>query len=206
MNVIADHTDATATDQKSFYEKLNGPWHERALWIYMAVVLLHWTEHFTQAFQIYVLGWRVPDARGLCGLWYPSLVKLEILHYSYALIMLVALWVLRKGFVGRSRRWWMAAFWIQFWHHIEHALLQGQVISGYNLFGSPVPTSLAQLLIPRVELHLFYNTIVTVPMLIAMVHHLFPSSEERAHMRCGCAHRAKSFASRPEVMEHAPST
>jgi len=38
---------------------------------------------------------------------------------------------------------------IQFWHHIEHALLQGQVIAGRTLFGSPVPTSIVQLWFPR---------------------------------------------------------
>ena len=37
--------------------------------------------------------------------------------------MLIGIWVLRKGFTGRSHTWWMVAFWIQFWHHIEHLLL-----------------------------------------------------------------------------------
>ncbi len=180
---------------KSWGEKLNGPRHERALWIYAAVVLAHWAEHIAQVIQIYLLGWRVPDARGICGLAYPELVRLEILHYAYALVMLVGFWVLRSGFVGRSRTWWMTAFWIQFWHHIEHALLQGQAIFGHNLFDSPVPVSLAQLAVPRVELHLFYNTIVTVPMAIAMICHMLPSAPERAHMRCGCARRRKTPAS-----------
>src|SRR5207245_4624970 len=53
---------------------------------------------------------------------------------------------------GRSRAWWLAALVIQFWHHIEHALLQGQVIAGQTLFGSPVPTSIVQLWFPRLEL------------------------------------------------------
>ena len=79
------------------------------------------------------------------------------------------------------------AFYIQFWHHIEHGLLQAQVIFGRNLFGSPVPISIAQLVIPRLELHLIYNTIVFVPMIIAMYKHLVPSDAERAMMRCTCA-------------------
>jgi hypothetical protein len=37
-----------------------------------------------------------------------------------------------------------------------------------------VPTSLLQVWVPRVELHLFYNTIVFVPMVIAMYFHMFP--------------------------------
>lgn len=175
----------------SFLEKLNGPWHERALWIYTVIVLAHWGEHFTQTFQIYALGWSPPDARGMLGLWFPWLIKSEVLHYLYALVMVVSFWILRQGFVGRSRTWWMVAFWIQFWHHIEHALLQGQVIVGQNLLNSPVPLSLAQMVVPRVELHMFYNTIVTIPMVVAMFYHLFPSANEEAHMRCSCAVKLK---------------
>lgn len=187
MNVAAPACGLDSTENLSLSEKLNGPWHERALWGYTAIVLAHWAEHFVQTFQIYVLGWKVPDARGVLGLWFPALIKSELLHYGYALVMLVCFWVLRKGFVGRSRTWWMAAFWIQFWHHIEHALLQWQAISGHYLFGAPVPMSFAQLIIPRVELHLFYNTIVTIPMVVAMFYHMFPSREEELHMHCSCS-------------------
>src|ERR1044072_6729151 len=140
-----------------WFERLNSTWHERALQIFMVVVLAHCAEHLAQAFQIYALGWPIPESRGVLGYWYPWLVKSEALHYGYALVMLVGLWILRSGFIGTSRAWWNAALAIQFWHHIEHALLQGQAIAGHNLFGSPVPTSIAQLWIPRVELHLLYN-------------------------------------------------
>jgi hypothetical protein len=91
------------------------------------------------------------------------------------------------GFVGRARAWWLAALVIQFWHHIEHALLQGQVIAGRTLFGSPVPTSIVQLWFPRLELHLFYNSVVFVPMMVAMYYHLFPSASDAARMQCSCA-------------------
>ena len=37
----------------------------------MVVVLGHWMEHFLQTFQIYVLGWPVPQARGMIGLAFP---------------------------------------------------------------------------------------------------------------------------------------
>jgi hypothetical protein len=36
-------------------EKLNGPWHERALWVYLTIVILHWVEHLFQAAQIWIL-------------------------------------------------------------------------------------------------------------------------------------------------------
>ena len=171
-------------------ERLNGRWHERALQGFMAVVLAHWAEHLAQALQVYVLRWPAAEARGVLGLWFPWLVDSEALHYGYALVMLAGLWVLRPGFVGRARVWWMVAFWVQFWHHIEHALLQAQVIAGRNLFDAPVPMSLAQLVIPRIELHMIYNTIVFVPMIVAMYLHLLPTDGERARMRCGCAAQA----------------
>lgn len=166
---------------------LNGAWHERALQLFMIIVLAHWAEHLTQAVQIYVLGWNVPDARGVLGLWYPWLLKSELLHYGYALVMLVVIWMLRTGFKGRSRTWWMLSFAIQFWHHVEHAILQGQAIVGENLFGNPVPTSLVQLWVPRVELHLFYNSVVFLPMVVAMYYHMFPSPEDEEQHGCSCA-------------------
>lgn len=187
MELTAALDTSPRESQKPFLERLNADWHERSLKIFMVIVLAHWAEHLTQAFQIYALGWPIPASRGVLGHWFPWLVKSETLHYGYALVMLVGLWILRMGFTGTSRRWWTAALAIQFWHHIEHALLQAQAIAGQNLFHSPVPLSVAQLWIPRVELHLIYNTIVFVPMAIAMYHHMFPSEGDAAHMRCTCA-------------------
>lgn len=171
----------------AFLERLNSTKHERALQLFMAIVLAHWAEHLAQAFQIYALQWPVPQSRGVLGLWFPWLVSSEVLHYGYALVMLVGLWILRPGFTGTSRTWWTAALAIQFWHHIEHGLLQTQALLGHNLFNSPVPVSIAQLWIPRVELHLVYNSLVFVPMVIAMYYHMFPPEGEAARMRCTCA-------------------
>ena len=168
--------------------KLNHKWHERALQLFMVIVLAHWAEHLVQAWQIYALGWPIPDSRGVLGHWFPWVVKSEILHYGYALVMLIGLWALRSGFQGRSHVWWTIALWIQFWHHIEHGLLQAQAILGQNLLGSPVPLSIAQIWIPRVELHLFYNTIVFIPMVIGMYYHMFPPAEEEPHRGCSCAY------------------
>lgn len=177
----------TSAASPDLLARLNSVWHERALQLFMAIVLAHWGEHLAQALQVYLLHWRPEEARGVVGLWFPWLVDAEVLHYVYALVMLIGLYVLRTGFVGRSHQWWMAAFWVQFWHHIEHALLQLQVMAGRNLFDAPVPTSIAQLFIPRIELHMIYNTIVFVPMIVAMYLHLAPTDDERMHMRCSCA-------------------
>ena len=183
---------------RPFLTKLNAEWHETALRLFMVIVLGHWAEHLTQAVQIYALGWPVPEARGVLGLWFPWMVKSELLHYGYAIVMLIGLWILRTGFQGRSRKWWMLSFWIQFWHHIEHALLQGQALVGQNLFDSPVPVSIAQLWIPRVELHLFYNTVVFIPMVIGMYYHLFPPAGEDAHASgCSCSLRRPQASAQP---------
>jgi hypothetical protein len=168
-------------------EKLNSTWHERANQVFMGIVLAHWAEHLAQAWQVFVLHWPRPRAGGFLGLFFPWLVTSESLHYFYAIVMLAGLWILRTGFVGRARHWWLAAMAIQFWHHIEHLLLLGQAVAGRNFLGSPVPISVAQIWIPRVELHLFYNAIVFVPMVVAMYYHMLPNAVERSQHRCSCA-------------------
>ncbi|SES41894.1 hypothetical protein [Actinokineospora terrae] len=145
--------------------------HRIALLVFMVVVVAHWVEHLAQAAQIYVFGWSSAQARGVLGLPFPKLISSEWLHYGYALIMLIGLFVLRKGFSGRARQWWDLALVLQFWHHIEHLLLFVQAQSGWRLGGAAVPTSIVQLIVPRVELHLFYNTIITIPMVIAVMLH-----------------------------------
>jgi hypothetical protein len=168
----------------------NGSHHRAALNVFMLVVLAHWAEHIAQAVQIWGLGWPRPKARGVLGVAFPWLVTSEWLHYGYALVMLAGLWLLRGGFVGRARTWWTVALVIQVWHHIEHLLLLVQAQTGHLLFGRSVPTSVLQLVFPRVELHLFYNTVVFVPMVIAVLYHLRPSAAEVSQATCGCARRA----------------
>ncbi|WP_433202033.1 hypothetical protein ACQP00_31610 [Dactylosporangium sp. CS-047395] len=174
---------------------LSGSRHRTAVNLFMVVVLAHWAEHVAQAFEIYVLGWKLPAARGVLGLPFPWLIKSEWMHYGYALIMILALWFLRAGFHGRAKTWWMVAFGIQFWHHIEHLLLLLQAQTGHFLFGKAVPTSVLQLVFPRVELHLFYNTIVTIPMVIAMYYHLRPNKAEQQEATCTCAPESRPLAS-----------
>jgi hypothetical protein len=170
----------------SLYEKLNTRWHERALQVFMFIVLAHWGEHLFQAYQIYVWHWPRPKANGMLGLVWPNLIKSEQLHYGYALVMLVGLWVLRNGFTGRARTWWTVALVIQFWHHIEHFLLIFQATTHHNFWGKPVPFSVLQLFFPRVELNLFYNSVVFIPMVIGMYYHMFPPQGERRNTNCTC--------------------
>jgi hypothetical protein len=167
-------------------DRLNGPWHRPALLAFFVVVLAHWAEHVTQAIQIYAMHRPIPASRGVLGQWFPWLMKEEWLHYGYALVMLVGLWVLRNGFTGASRTWWRIALGIQIWHHFEHLLLLVQRQSGVFLFGKSVPTSILQLVIPRVELHLLYNAAVFLPMVVAMYLHRTDTAGVAA---CNCAVR-----------------
>ena len=176
-----------ASSEPSFMEKLNGRWHERALWIYLVLVLLHWTEHLFQAAQIWILGMPRPQALGALGYVFPWLVKSEVLHFSYALLMFIGLVLLRPGFHGAARKWWNASLAIQTWHLFEHTLLQAQAIVGQNLFGSPVPTSILQQYIPRPELHLLYNLAVFIPMIVAMRLHQRPDQAEVNECTCANA-------------------
>lgn len=173
---------------------LNTKYHKPALLVFGFVVIAHWVEHLAQAYQIYLLDWARPKAGGALGLAFPVLVKSEWLHYGFAIFMMVAFIVLRHGFTGGARTWWNAAMWIQVWHHFEHLLLLLQAMTASNIMGKPVPTSIAQLVFPRVELHLFYNAIVFVPMVVAMVKHMRPKPAERALMQCSCAGRALAGA------------
>ncbi|RUT02801.1 hypothetical protein DSM106972_057210 [Dulcicalothrix desertica PCC 7102] len=160
---------------QSIFHTLNGRWHKPAMQVFMVIIITHLLEHIFQVYQVYVLGWSRKDALGALGLLYPWLVRSEWLHYGHALFMLLGLAALRPAIVGRARIWWDITFVIAFYHHFEHALLLGQVLINKNLFGSPVPTSIGQLWIPRLELHLFYNALVLLPMLIALYYHRFPS-------------------------------
>lgn len=183
---------ATPSQSGGFLEAMNGRYHRGALAVFMLIVVAHWAEHLSQAFQIWVLGWPVPQSRGALGLAYPWLVSSEWLHYGYAIVMLTGLWLLRRGFTGRARIWWTIALAIQFWHHIEHFLLLIQAQTGTIFFDRTVPTSLVQLIMPRVELHLFYNTVVFLPMVVAMIYHARPTKAEAAMMTCTCAPRVRA--------------
>ena len=195
MSAAAHSTRIGSAADFGVYQKLNSVWHRRALNFFMFIVLAHWAEHLAQAWQIYVLGWPRPQAGGFLGLFYPWLVSSELMHYGYAIVMLIGLWTFKKGFSGTSRTWWTIALVIQFWHHIEHAVLQYQAITAHYWFGSPVPISFVQALMPkfRPELHLFYNAIVFIPMVIAMYYHMFPPKGEEAAV-CSCSLRREPLS------------
>lgn len=176
-------------------EQVNGPWHAWSMQLFIVIVSAHWVEHLLQAFQVYGLHWHRSHALGGLGLLAPWLVTSEWLHYAYALVMLVGFLALRPAFVGRGRLLWDIALAMQVWHHLEHALLIVQAMTGVPWFGASSPVSLLQLLIPRVELHLFYNAVVTVPMLLAAYFHVRPPAGAQHMATCCCTHRLRRVAS-----------
>jgi hypothetical protein len=179
------------------YDSLNTRGHKAALVSFGVIVLFHWAEHIVQAYQFFVLHWPRPMSMGILGMYYPWLMKSEVLHYGFAIVMLIGLWILRKGFTGTSYKWWMAAFLIQFWHHLEHLILLIQAQTHHFWFGGTVPTSVGQIWIPRIELHLIYNALVFIPMVVAMYYHVYPPAMETIKATCTCGHNKEPVAAPP---------
>lgn len=118
----------------------------KGLLFFSLFCIAHLSEHIAQAIQVYGLGWPLHQSRGILGYFIPWLAHSEVLHYSYAITMLIGIWMLRNQFGAVARKYWMAAFYIQFWHHFEHSLLLYQVIVGHNFFNAPQPISVIQFL------------------------------------------------------------
>jgi len=143
--------------------------HRLILKIFIAIMVAHWLEHIVQGYQVYAMGMERHHAMGLLGQLCPWLMHSEWLHFGYAVLTFLGLVWLRDGFAGPARSWWNAAIIIQVWHLFEHTLLFIQAQAGFRLWGAKEPTSVLQLIVPRIELHLFYNSVVTLPIVIAMI-------------------------------------
>ncbi len=157
----------------------NGPWHRGAVQVLVVIALGHWLEHVVQAFQVFALGWPRPEARGVLGDVWPWLADSEWPHFILNGVLLVGLVLLLPGFRGVAREWWTAALGIQVWNFFEHTLLLGQKLSGLFLFGKGQPTSVLQLLVPPMELHLFYDGVVMAPVLAAVCCYAWPPERGR---------------------------
>jgi len=142
---------------------------EWMLKIFAGLMVAHWLEHLVQAYQVWGLGYERHHAGGLLGQIFPWLMHTEWLHFAYAVLTFAGLLVLYRAFEGPALGWWKAALVIQAWHLFEHTLLFAQAQGGFTLFGAKEPTSVLQVFFPRIELHLFYNSVVTVPIVIAML-------------------------------------
>jgi hypothetical protein len=146
---------------------LNDQWHEQALWLFMMIVLGHFSEHIVQIYQIYILGWLPTEAGGILGLKFPFLVTSEYLHIFYNGLTWIGILLLRQGFKNQARIWWHITLVFASWHLFEHIILQYQYMTGHFWFGRTVQTGIGQLWFPRPELHFVYNLSVFIPLMVA---------------------------------------
>ena len=184
LPTVSESETSAPTGVPSLTDRLNAQWHKPAVIALSLLVLAHWCILGIRAIDLYVMGRSVTDAESLLGVVFSG-----VADYAYALLALIALWVLRPGFVGRSRLWWTAAFWIMAWVHLEYALLAYQIVAGRYLFGAAQPTCVLQLLgLTRLlEVNLLYGALATAPMIVALYLHRFPRPAEAARMQCTCA-------------------
>ncbi|MEZ4606252.1 MAG: hypothetical protein R2865_05465, partial [Deinococcales bacterium] len=146
--------------------------HRLALYLYLALVAGHFSEHLLQLVQVYWLGWSPRLAGGLLGLYFPSLAASEVLHMTYNSLQLTGLIILLPGFKGLARRLWLIALVFQSWHFIEHAFLQIQYLTGHYFLGAIKQMSFLEIFFPRLELHFVYNLLVFVPTILASLIYL----------------------------------
>ena len=143
-------TETTTAPKQGFIEKLNGPWHERALWVYLAIVIVHWVEHIFQAAQIWILGMPRPEALGALGLRVSlaGQVRGDALHLRGPDVRRPGPAATRlprhRARRGGRRRWASRAGTCS-----STRSCSSRRPSGQNLFGSPVPTSVLQQYVPR---------------------------------------------------------
>ncbi len=179
------HKTNPKNSRQHWLAQINGPFHQQALWLFMVIVLGHWSEHLVQIYQIYGMGWLPKAAGGVIGLWFPQLVTSEVLHFTYNLFLWGGILLLRPGFQGQARRWWNGALITQSWHFFEHILLQVQWLTGSYLFGAAKQISIGELWFPRVELHFMYNLIVFVPLMIGVVVYFKQQPQKRTAVAAG---------------------
>ncbi|MGL5874023.1 MAG: hypothetical protein ACRC2R_16915 [Xenococcaceae cyanobacterium] len=135
---------------------------------FIFISIAHLIEHIAQILEVYLLHLPREKSLGFLGLAYPWLMRSETLHYALALYMLIAIIIYKNKFKGQALQYWNVALVLQNWHHLEHLLLLLQATTGYYLFNSSVPTSVGQLIVPKIELHFFYNSIIFIFMAIAL--------------------------------------
>lgn len=128
-----------------------------------------------------------------------SFLGIVLFHWLEHLIQ--AYQVLRDALTGTSHTWWMVAFWVQFWHHFEYFILFYQAQTQQFWFGGTVPTSVGQIWISRIELHLIYNALVFIPMVAAMYYHMYPPALDTVKAMCTCARHRASAAAPPKLLK-----
>lgn len=138
--------------------------------IFGALMIAHWLEHIFQAYQVYVLHMNRMCALGMLGMKYPWLVRTESLHFVFAWLTFVMFYFAGIGYFSSQSaiKLWILGWAASFFHLVEHSLLFAQAVTHHYMFGATQPTSLLQQFFPRIELHLFYNSIITLLMILSL--------------------------------------
>lgn len=140
----------------------------KTLKAFMVLMVGHWAEHLYQVYQVWGMHMPRNCAMGILGTWFPVLMTGEWLHLGFAILTMMFVAATNTEFHGVARNWWIAAYIFSWFHLAEHLSLFSQAHTRHFWFGRSVPTSLIQYFIPRIELHLFYNSIVTILVLMAV--------------------------------------
>lgn len=152
--------------------------HYQWLAIFYLLVIIqggHVLEHVAQMYQIHILGWPGPQARGIIG---P--LDIEWVHVIFNTWVLVAVVALLYPF--RANLWLWLTLLVAVWHELEHLFIMivylttGQagtpgLLSRGGVLGGGLPLS-------RPDLHFWYNLVETAPLLIAFVYQLKRSYDE----------------------------
>jgi len=131
--------------------------------LFLIIVLIHFCEHLAQVYQLYFLNWPRLDCLGLIGLKYPLLIQNELLHYFFAIYMLVGMNYFYYKVTNKF--WWNVGIGIQTYHYLEHVILLNQWLNKIPLKDR---ISIGSFLLPRLELHFVYNLIVSLCMLLSI--------------------------------------
>lgn len=143
-------------------------WRRAGAWFALYFVLAltqtgHVMEHVVQVIQLRILGLSGEHAHGVVGA-----LDIEWVHFAWNAWVLVAVVAL---LLGRQRNGWIwIAAPIAAWHLIEHTILIALYLTT-GIEGNPGLLATGGLLagglpLARPELHLVYNLVETVPILI----------------------------------------
>lgn len=143
--------------------------------IFIAIVIIHFLEHVVQLYQLYILDWPRPQCLGLLSLNFPWLMTSEWLHYLFAYVMLWGLIEFKDK--ALNKKWWNTAKYLQYYHYLEHMILLLQMMRGIP-FAERI--SIGGLFFPRMELHFFYNLMIIIPMMLALIP-FSNANKERIH-------------------------
>ncbi len=145
-------------------------WKAAGAWLTLYLILVvtqsgHVLEHVVQVVQLRVLHEPKEHAHGIFGA-----LDVEWVHFVWNSWILLAIVVLLIGRPGN--RWLLIAAPLAAWHLAEHVVLIATYLAT-GVEGSPGLLAMGGLIgnglpIPRPELHLLYNVMETIPLIIGL--------------------------------------